>query len=392
MRIRRVRFGKWSWVVASLTLCAVGAGIVAADPPTNKKPTNTAPPSGGTAGKATATKPGAPSPDAARKPLAGGAASTNEPIVARVNNEAITYKALAEECIARKGSDVLDTMISKMLVMQACKQRGFTVSAAEVDQEIGRTAERLKLTHEGFLKMLKEQRGLEGKQYAEDIVLPGLALKKLATPYVKVSEDDVEHGFESMYGEKVKCRWIMFDDQKNAMNAWNQLKATVKKGETQVELTEFERQVTRWSTDVGSRALGGQIQPISHHTSPRFQELEKAAFAMQEDGEISKVVQIDNAHVILYREALIPPANVKLEVVRKDIESEIYEAKLRDQIGRVFQELKDRSAIENLLTGEVSTPESNTAGMDKAGPPKDSPAKVGSSKDATKKAPTTIRR
>jgi hypothetical protein len=280
-------------------------------------------------------------------------------------------------------------MISKMIVMQACQQRGITISAAEVDQEIGRTAERLKLTHEGFLKMLKDQRNLDGKQYAEDIVLPGLALKKLATPYVKVTEDDVEHGFESMYGAKVKCRWIMFDDQKNAMNAWNELRATVKKGETKVELAEFERQVTRWSTDVGSRALGGQIQPISHHTTPRFQELEKAAFAMKEDGEISKVVQLENAHVILYREALISPANVKLEAVRRDIETEIYEAKLRDQIGRVFQELKDRSAVENLLTGELSSPESNTAGP---GKPKDAPAKVGSSKDATNKVPATIRR
>ncbi|MBI3463042.1 MAG: peptidylprolyl isomerase [Planctomycetes bacterium] len=391
-RSHNLRSRKWSWVAASLLLLAVAAGIVAADPPgASKKPTNST--SSGTAAptKSASTKPGnQPGPDTTKKTPTGTPVGTNEPIVARVNNEFITYKALAEECIARKGPEVLDTMISKMLVMQACQQRGIKVTAAEVDEEIGRTAQKLNMSREAFLKMLKEQRDIDPKRYAEDVVLPGLALKKLATPYVKVTETDIEHGFEAMYGEKVKCRWIMFDDSRNAMRVWNELRTGAKPGDGKVALTEFERQVVKWSTDIGSRALGGQIQPISHHTSPQFQELENAAFAMKEDGEISTVVQLGNTYVILYREARIAPANVKLEGdVHKQIDAEIYEAKIRDQIAHVFQGLRDKASIENLLTGDVSTPEKNTAGSDKAGKGNEEPAQIGA---APKKVQPTLKR
>ena len=389
-RSQSLRSRKWSWISASLVLLAVAAGIVAADPPSAIKKPNT-PPGTTAPAKSANTKPGnQPASDNTKRAPAGTPVGPNEPVVARVNNEFITWKALAEECIARKGPEVLDTMISKLLVMQACQQRGIKVTAAEVDEEIGRTAQKLNMSREAFLKMLKEQRDIDPKRYAEDVVLPGLALKKLATPYVKVTEEDIEHGFEAMYGEKVKCRWIMFDDSRNAMRVWNELRNGAKPGEGKVALAEFERQVVKWSSDISSRALGGQIQPISHHTSPQFQELEKAAFAMKEDGEISPVVQLGNTWVILYREALIAPANVKLDGdVRKQIDAEITEAKMREQIARVFQGLREKASIDNLLTGDVSTPEKNTAGADKAGKTNDGPAQIGA---ATKKAQPTLKR
>jgi len=63
-----------------------------------------------------------------------------EPIVARVNGEPITWRELAEECLARKGVEVLETMIARKLVEQEARRRRITVTAEEVDREITRTA------------------------------------------------------------------------------------------------------------------------------------------------------------------------------------------------------------------------------------------------------------
>jgi foldase protein PrsA len=336
----RTRWLKWAGLAAGLAVGIIATGIVAASPlQRDKKSTS----------KSTADQP--------KKTESQVSAN---PVVARVNGEEITYKALAEEVIARKGKEVLDTMISRLLVEQACRQSGIKITPQEVHDEVNRTAERLNMTTEQYLKVLQEKREMRYEQYERDIVIPGIALKRMARPNVKVGDEDIARGFEAYYGEKIRCRWIMLNDLPTAMKVWNEMKAENKNGNAKVDLAEFERQVTRWSVDPASRSLGGQLtQPIGRHTGPAFKAIEDAAFAMKEDGEISKVVQFGDAYVILYRESRVPPANVKLADVRDKIESDIYDAKMRDQIEQIFVSLQKRATIENLLTGEVSSPEKN---------------------------------
>ena len=284
-----------------------------------------------------------------------------EPIVARVNHEEITYRELAEECIARKGAEVLDMMISRLLVLQACKARGIRVTPQEVDEEIGHNASRLNMSREELMKVIRNKRGISPQRYAEEIVLPGLALKKLATPYVKVTEEDIDRSFEARYGEKVKCRWIMLGDQRIAMREWDELRDSSKSDDGTLELEDFERSVTVYSSDVASRSIGGQINPIGRHNAAPFQELERAAFALKKDGEISKVIQLGEAYVILYREARISPEDKRLEDVRQEMEAQIYKAKMQSEVARIFKELEQNARIENLLTGDVSIPAKKTA-------------------------------
>ena len=59
-------------------------------------------------------------------------------------------------------------------------RRNITVADAEVDAEIERMSKRFSLPVAQWLKMLKEERGIEPEQYANDIIWPTLALRKLA--------------------------------------------------------------------------------------------------------------------------------------------------------------------------------------------------------------------
>lgn len=61
--------------------------------------------------------------------------SPNDP-VAIVNNQVITRQQLAEEAIARKGEEILDTLIARVMIDQALKSKGIAVTADEVNAEI----------------------------------------------------------------------------------------------------------------------------------------------------------------------------------------------------------------------------------------------------------------
>ncbi len=56
--------------------------------------------------------------------------------IAIVNNQAITRQQLADECVAKEGKKILDTMINRVLIEQALARQKMTVTAAEIDEEI----------------------------------------------------------------------------------------------------------------------------------------------------------------------------------------------------------------------------------------------------------------
>src|SRR6516164_7795137 len=50
--------------------------------------------------------------------------------VARVGNQFITWQELANECISRHGKDILDNLINRKIIQQACDNEGIEVSEA----------------------------------------------------------------------------------------------------------------------------------------------------------------------------------------------------------------------------------------------------------------------
>ena len=66
-------------------------------------------------------------------------------ILARVGDESITYDAVAEEAVKRFGREVLDDLIHRMVIQQACEKNNVTVSEKEISEEIDRIAKRFSL-------------------------------------------------------------------------------------------------------------------------------------------------------------------------------------------------------------------------------------------------------
>ena len=86
--------------------------------------------------------------------------NTTDPI-AIVNGEIITRQQLADECVARKGAEILETLIARRLIEQAMRGKKMEITPLEVDQEIDSVAmQTAGVTREDWLRTLDKERGI----------------------------------------------------------------------------------------------------------------------------------------------------------------------------------------------------------------------------------------
>lgn len=258
-------------------------------------------------------------------------------VVARVNGEEITREQLGGECILHYGEDVLERVINKYLIVEECKKRNITVSQAEVNLEIERMAGRFGLPTDQWLKMLNQERGITGSQYANDIVWPTLALRKLAGEQLKITDQEIQQEYETLYGPAVKARLIVCPDLE---------KAKTVRAEAAAKPNEFGNLAMAESIDA-SASLKGLIQPIPRHVGNK--DIEQAAFTMK-DGEVSQVIPVANQYVILKREELIPARNVPMtDQLRSSLEEVIRDRKMRDVASDVFSVMKKNAQVQEII-------------------------------------------
>ena len=129
-------------------------------------------------------------------------------IVADVNGHKITREDLAQQCLAHYGKEILEQMINKQLIVGECRRRNITVTRKEIDAEIEHMAARFGIPVDQWLKLLKQERGITPDQYADDIIWPMLALRRLAGDKLQVSKEELVREFEIQYGQAVKARLI----------------------------------------------------------------------------------------------------------------------------------------------------------------------------------------
>jgi hypothetical protein len=100
-------------------------------------------------------------------------------VVARVNGMPITREQLAERCLAKYGSKELEPLIAMVVLDNACKRRGISVSDAEIEAEASRLAQSLGQSTADLYKTLLEQKGMSKDEYLHDVVAANLKLSKL---------------------------------------------------------------------------------------------------------------------------------------------------------------------------------------------------------------------
>ncbi len=267
-------------------------------------------------------------------------------VVAVVNADPITSDQLADESVRRYGTDILDNMMNRHLILQACKARGIEVTNADVSAEVQRTAAKFGLPLESYLQLLQDERDISPDQYSNEVIWPMLALRRLVDDRVKVSDDEFNRAFIARYGESMKCRMIMVSDQKVAQSLRERALA---------EPEMFGALAKEHSQDEGSASVRGLIPPIRRYSGDS--RIEEAAFALQEN-QISEVLQLGDQWIVLQAVRRMPatsPSAQAMPAIRDQITDSIRDEKMRDASTELFAELQRDAQVVKILGDEEAS-------------------------------------
>src|SRR5690606_19079789 len=95
-------------------------------------------------GQSTRTAPRtAPQPAKPAQALAANAPTASQlKVMAVVNGEQISRQELAQECLRRYGEEVLESVVNRYVITQACQEAGITITDQDVTNEISRIAKK----------------------------------------------------------------------------------------------------------------------------------------------------------------------------------------------------------------------------------------------------------
>ncbi|NBW96919.1 MAG: peptidylprolyl isomerase, partial [Planctomycetia bacterium] len=282
----------------------------------------------------------APKPRAQAGPQTGEAPAAKpapEKLMAMVNGAEIGERVLAAECLGRHGAAVLETLVNRAIIEQACRRQGVAVVREDVDAEIDAMSRRFNVPRDKWLELIQQERGVTPKQYADEIVWPMLALRRLAHASLEPTPEEVRNAFENQFGPSVKARLIVVASRTEA----EQLRARAA-----AQSDEFGALARQHSIDVGSASANGWVQPIRRHSGePAF---EKVVFDLA-PGDVSPVMQVADQFLIVKCEGHLPAADVKLDDVRARLAEELRDRKSRAASSEVFRRLQEKATVENVM-------------------------------------------
>ena len=269
-------------------------------------------------------------------------------VAAMVNDNKISKRYLAEECIARYGTGMLDTEINRMVLMQGLQANNMQVTQDDINAEIKRAAESYgyfgtnkTIDVDRWLKFVTQNDESKIDFYIEDEVWPSVALRKLIENKVQVSQDDLKKGFEANYGPRVEALAIVLSDNRMALKVWDMAKNNLSK-------EYFGQLANQYSVEPSSQRNFGQVPPIQMHGGRP--QLEQEAYNLK-TGELSKIVQAGEHWIILYCLGRTTPRVTDFEAVREELHKNIFEKKLNIAMADEFDRLRKESQIDNFLSG-----------------------------------------
>lgn len=272
--------------------------------------------------------------------------------VSTVNGHPISWRELAEECVSRHGREILENMINRSIIQQACARQNVSVTEPEVEAEIRRIAKKFGMTPANWFQMLQAERNITPAQYTRDIIWPMLALKKIAGVNVTVTDAEARKLFLREYGPRVEARMILVDNQRRAGEVHEKLMRNPTK-------EEFSQLAQRYSIEPTSRALGGDIPPIRRYSGNK--QLEDMAFGLRK-GQISAAMQVAQSRwVILMSEGKTVP-KVTFDQVRNEVDKQLREEKTQQAVAQIFDKLRRQTRVDNFLTNTSTRGVRQTSG------------------------------
>lgn len=247
-------------------------------------------------------------------------------VAAVVNGDQVMVDELFDLLYAQGGSEILDQLITRQLIIQEAGRLGIVVSEDDVDAEIDKIIEEGFTGSEEEFLMILAQYGVALEAFREDARLNLLA-RAIAMEQTEFTEDQGRDFFEEnrhLYEqqEEVEARHILVETEAEA----EEVAELLDEGEDFVELAR------EYSTDQSNKDDGGYLGFFGR--GRMVEPFEEAAFSLS-PGEYSDPVETEfGFHII---EVL--DRKDQEEVQYEDVSEQVMEALADEQVSIVINEL-----------------------------------------------------
>lgn len=234
------------------------------------------------------------------------------------------------------GKNILESMISGILIEQKAQEQNITVATEEIDKKVDEIKEQSRVEFGQYLS--------ESGMTIEDLrqqVQSKILMDKIVAKSVTVTEKDIRDHFERYKDnfakpEEIKASHILLRTEIEAEVILSQLKAGA----------DFSELARKESTDPATKEKSGDLGFFPRgKMTPNF---EQAAFALKA-GEISEVIQTPYGYHIIKVEEKKPAQEPNFELEREEIKKTLVQQKTWTLESNFLQNLRKEAEIEILL-------------------------------------------
>ncbi|MCM3786518.1 peptidyl-prolyl cis-trans isomerase [Neobacillus mesonae] len=215
----------------------------------------------------------------------------NEEAVAKIAGQVINEKEWVDVLKTRYGKNILTEMLNRLAVLEEAKEKGLTITEAEVNAELAETMEGY-TSEEAFYKEMLTQFGLSTEDLKAEATYH-ILLEKIATDGIEVNDAEVEQYYEEHQDSYTPKRqydlsMIQVNDRETAELIFSRLE----QGES------FESLAMELSTDEYSKETEGRLGLIDEDDPFQPKEMMDVAKEL-EVGEAAGPLLIDGSYVII---------------------------------------------------------------------------------------------
>ncbi|MEK4921510.1 peptidylprolyl isomerase [Cytobacillus sp. FSL R5-0569] len=257
---------------------------------------------------------------------------------ATVNGENISKDDLNEALMSQYGTSVLDTLISDQIVLQEMDKEKVTVTEEEVAEEMDAYMEQYG-GEEAFKEVLDEN-GVSYDSIEHNIEIY-LGSKKLITPGIEITDDEMETYFEEnkesfSQAEEIEASHILVEDEDTA----KEVKQKLDDGD------DFSELAASYSTDDSNKDNGGELGYFGE--GEMVEAFEEVAFSMEVD-EVSDPVKTDYGYHIIKVTDHKEAKEANYEDAKEEIKEMLIESKLSTEYTEWLNEKYEEYEIKTYI-------------------------------------------
>ncbi|MFI3270884.1 MAG: SurA N-terminal domain-containing protein [Pseudomonadota bacterium] len=240
--------------------------------------------------------------------------------------------------IAAVQRQVLDTMVSDLLVTQEATRLGIAVTPAEIDNEYRKIVERSQLSQEGFEQQLTQQSMTpdDVREHITTNILRSRLLNHMVTRKVVIDPDDIAAYYEANKSKFVAERKV-------------HIGLVIFAPSSDVDVLVKEAQNGNFAQVAAQSSIGPNPQAGGDIGTVAWNDLSmewRAVLANMNTGDVSGVMMVEGRKALLHMIENIDGNSLSLDEVSPQIENILREPKLQERFKEYMEQLRSKAVID----------------------------------------------